>query len=66
MTRSLIASKLREYRGDTPRAEVAAAVGISLSALQMYENGERLPRDQVKKALADFYHTTVGELFFDE
>lgn len=66
MTRSRIAKKLREYRGTTPREEVANAVGISRSALSMYENGERVPRDELKKALAAYYKTTVGALFFDE
>ena len=66
MTRSQIAEKLREYRGTTPREEVAKAVGISLSALSMYENGDRVPRDELKKAIASYYNTTVGALFFDE
>ena len=61
-----IGSKLRELRGSTPRSDVAEAVGISTSALQMYECGDRIPRDDVKEALARFYGTTVGALFFNE
>lgn len=53
-------------RGDRTQAQVANAIGISASALAMYENGDRLPRDGVKDALAKFYGTTVGSLFFGE
>lgn len=57
-------TRLREARGSTPRKEVCAAVGISRSALMMYENGKRSPRDPIKYRLAKYYHKTVGELFF--
>lgn len=61
-----IGQTLAELRGSTPRAVVAEAVGVSNSAMQMYENGERVPRDETKVALAAFFHTTVGALFFNE
>lgn len=64
MSNALIGKKLRELRGEIPRAEVAEAVGISISALTMYETGQRIPRDQIKVKLAEFYNTTVQELFF--
>ena len=53
-------------RGATSREDVAVAIGVSVLALQMYENGERRPRDETKVALAAYYHTTVGSLFFNE
>ena len=58
--------RLSAIRGDRTREMVAAAVGISVSALQMYENGKRMPKDEIKKRLAGYYETTVGWLFFDE
>lgn len=61
-----IGRDLTMLRGQTPRAVVAKAVGISNSAIQMYENGERIPRDETKVALAAYYNTTVGWLFYDE
>lgn len=61
-----IGQSLAELRGAMPRAVVAEAVGVSNSALQMYENGERVPRDETKVALAAFFHTSVGTLFFGE
>lgn len=59
-----VAERLVAARGKRPRADVAAAVGVSVSALAMYERGERVPRDNVKIRLADYYKTTVQKLFF--
>lgn len=60
-----IGEKLRKARGDTPREVVAKAIGVSLSALSMYEIDQRIPRDQIKIKFADYYKTTVQDLFFD-
>ena len=60
-----IGRRLAKLRGTEPRENVAFAVGVSLSAMSMYENGERVPRDSIKVKLADFYHKTVQEIFFD-
>lgn len=62
----VIGKKLRDLRGERTRGAVAAALHISVSALSMYENGARVPRDEIKVALARFYDTTVGELFFGQ
>ena len=59
-----IGKSLRALRGDTPRKEVAFSLGISLSALAMYERGERIPRDEVKKRIAAYFRTTVEEIFY--
>ena len=59
-----IAERLIKARGDRRRKDVAAAVGVSVSAIAMYENGERVPRDETKIKLADYYKTTVQKLFF--
>lgn len=60
-----VAERLVLARGDRRREEVASAVGVSLSAIAMYENGERVPRDETKIKLAAYYGMTVQELFFD-
>ena len=59
-----IAERLVLARGDIPRETVANAIGVSVSAIAMYENGARVPRDEVKIKLADYYKTSVQELFF--
>lgn len=64
MQNEMIAAKLRELRGEKSREEVANAVGTSVSAIQMYENGARIPRDEIKIKLAQFYGTTVAHIFF--
>lgn len=60
-----IAERLVKARGDKRREDVAEAIGVSLSAISMYENGERVPRDEIKVRLAKYYKTTVQKLFFD-
>lgn len=59
-------SKLVELRGSKTQEEVAKAVGISTSALGMYEIGQRVPRDEIKVALARYFSVSVGYLFFDQ
>lgn len=56
--------KIRELRGARTQSEVAAAVGITKSALAMYERDERRPRDEVKVKLANFFGRTVAEIFY--
>lgn len=62
--REQIGQKLVKLRGGRTREEVANAIGVSLSAIQMYENGQRIPQDVIKLRLADYYNTSVDELFF--
>ena len=61
-----IGEKLKKLRGEKSQEEVARAVFISNSALSSYENGDRIPRDDVKRRLASYYDKTVGEIFFNE
>lgn len=59
-----LAERLIRARGQQSREEVAKAVGVSLSAITMYETGARVPRDEIKVKLADHYKMTVQELFY--
>lgn len=65
MRKDWLASRLTALRGQRSRAEVARALGISVSALQMYENGNRVPRDDLKVRIAAYYGVSVQRLFFD-
>ena len=58
------AKKLTQLRGDKPQKEVADALGISVSALSMYENGERIPRDNIKIRIAKYYGEPIGDIFY--
>lgn len=60
-----VAEKLIKARGNKTQEEVAEAIGISVSAIAMYETGRRVPRDENKVKLASFYNTTVQDLFFE-
>lgn len=59
-----VAEKLILLRGDKSREEVANAIGVSKSAIAMYEQGERIPRDSIKLKLAEYYKCEVQDIFF--
>ncbi len=59
-----IGKRLVELRGKQTQEEVSKACGIGLSTLSMYERGERIPRDEIKIKLANFYKVTVETLFY--
>lgn len=65
MLKAEIARRMLALRGTLTREEVAAALGIGVSTLQMYENGNRIPRDDLKVRIAAYYGTTVQQLFYD-
>ena len=64
MNREEVAKTLVELRGKEKREVVATACGISVSALAMYEQGERIPRDDIKIRIAKYYNRTVESIFF--
>lgn len=61
---AVVGQRLRELRGNKTIDQVASDTGISRSALNMYELGERMPRDLKKIILAEYYGKSVGEIFF--
>lgn len=65
LDKQAIAERLLKLRGDKSRDTVAKACGISTSALAMYEQGERIPRDDIKVRLARYYKRSVNFIFFD-
>ena len=64
MKKNTIGGRLVSLRGTMPQGQVAEAVGISVSALSMYERGQRVPRDSIKIRIANFYNTTVESIFY--
>lgn len=59
-----IGKRLVDLRGEKSRQTVAKDLKISVSALQMYENGKRIPRDEVKVRIAEYYNTSIEAIFF--
>lgn len=66
MDKHKIARKLVLLRGEKTREEVSADLKISCSALGMYEQGNRIPRDEIKIKIAKYYGTTVQDIFFNK
>jgi putative transcriptional regulator len=65
MNKREIGKRLRQLRGEIPRETVAKAVGVTTTAIAMYENGNRIPRDPTKIALAQFFGKSIESIFFD-
>jgi len=55
--------QLIALRGNRSQDEVAKALGISISALSMYEQGNRIPRDEIKIKMAEYYGISIESLF---
>ena len=64
MNLEYIGKRLAELRGSRSREEVAKAIGVSISAIGMYETAQRMPRDEVKLRIAQYFETPVSEIFF--
>lgn len=61
-----VSQRLVALRGDESRESVASSISISVSALAMYETGQRIPRDEIKLALAKHFGKSVEDIFFAE
>jgi len=59
-----IGKKLRSLRGDVTQQKVADDLGITKSSWAMYERDERIPRDEVKILIANYFGQSVQEIFF--
>ena len=55
---------LRNLRGDRTQDEIAREIGITKSSWAMYEREERVPRDEVKIQIANYFNVSVQSLFF--
>ena len=59
-----IGRRIAELRGNRSQQELAEDLGISKSALSMYERGDRMPRDEVKERIAIHFNKSIQEIFF--
>lgn len=66
MDAKAIGRKLVELRGDKTQEEVARSLHISVSALSMYERGERIPRDNIKIRISSYYKKPIHKIFFNQ
>lgn len=56
---------LIELRGNKARADVAFDLKITPQMLGAIERGDRTPSLRLAKKIADYYNTTVDEIFFN-
>lgn len=66
INRAGIAEKLRKLRGNRPVEEIALYLGVTSSAVMMYERGDRVPKDTVKVKYAELTGISVQTLFFED
>ena len=66
MDRGKIGARLRMLRMEKGETLESASdkIGISKSSLAMYERGERMPRDEVKVKISEYYKKRIEEIFF--
>lgn len=64
MNKDKIAERLRKLRGEKSLSEVAMDIGITPAALSNYEQGIRIPRDEIKLKIAKYYKKSVEYIFF--
>lgn len=66
--RDRIGKKIRDLRCgmNMSAEELARKIGTSTSAVNMYECGQRLPRDEVKIRIAELFGIRVEAIFFPE
>lgn len=64
MDKKKIAENLRTLRGSRSLAQVAQDIGVTAPALSNYEQGLRIPRDEIKVRLAKYYGQSVESIFF--
>lgn len=58
--------QLKKLRGEISQEEIAKKIGITKSSWSMYERGERVPRDEIKIRIANFFGKSVQEIFFGQ
>lgn len=64
LTAKDIGRRLRILRGNKSQKAVADAIGIGVSTYSMYEIGQRVPRDGIKKKIAEFYKESIESIFY--
>jgi len=64
MDAKMIGERLIALRGRKTQVEVCAATGIKPAALCNYEKGLRIPNDEAKMLLSNYYNVSIDSLFF--
>ena len=65
MDKEKIAKKLILLRGDKSREQLAVDLNVTYSAIVSYERGDRIPRDELKIKISNYYGVNVEDIFFN-
>lgn len=65
INREQVAKNLVNLRGEKTQASLAKELGVAQSTYALYEIGKRVPGDDMKATIAEYYGKTVQEIFFD-
>lgn len=62
-----IGDTLKECRLKKNQSLICAAngIGVTPSALSNYENGIRIPRDETKASISNYYGLPLADIFFE-
>ena len=60
----IIGDRLRKLRGKRSRTEVARDLDVSPQAVWLWEHGKRVPGDDLKVKIAEYYKRSVSSIFF--
>lgn len=68
MDRNKIADRLRFLRKEkkVTTEQMAKELGFSRATITNYENGHRIPDRKNMKLIADYFNTTVDDIFFTQ
>lgn len=61
-----VGEKIRALRGSETKESVAGKMGVTVSSWTKYERDERIPRDELKVKIAEYFGTTVQNIFFEK
>lgn len=64
--RTVVGERLKNLRGSRTQAEVANALEVTPMAVSQWENGVRVPSDDMKVKIAAYYKKTVMAIFFKD
>ena len=64
-SREVVGQRLRKLRGLRTQEEVANALGVTPMAVSQWENGLRMPNDDMKVKIAAYFKRTVMSIFFN-
>lgn len=59
-----VGKRLEALRGKRTQREIAELIGVTPAAISQYENGERMPADDIKIKLSVLYKRSVATIFF--